>query len=759
MPQFKIEMELTSVNERILLTDFDSAASKFDGLTFNENLTESENSQYNLSFQLMGKSGRSREIPIGKLVSIGRPIWLHTTNPERSIRMVITSYSPVIGSENLTYNIECQDYASYAFSRNNVGLSLDTISDDDFIDWLQLIFDTDIPEVESITKYILERGWLRKRSGSTPDWNYDGWDVNIIGDDKQLNLELSDSNTYNALIELANLANMEIRFDYVNSIITFIDKESATLDKNYTLKRDFNLQDMSLTYNGDNMYSIMYIDGAEDELGFQTLLSDETLYKDNFLYDFNYFQDRGLLTEAEYLDITNKLNVDLLELNKNLRQVTTERYTQLGLINNTWSRINNLAEILAAPTQFQDYIQTFLDFNAEFYRPSIGTPVNVTVAEDFVVLNILWNDLPSSLVASVNGTVQYPIVFNYWGKQYKVTDANPITLTQGVQIEIRLTSASGFTAYPNTSAWYKFFYRATNATNANFDIRRLNVVSVAARFQISRIDQGVPYIRPFFDLLYQYNGTAEINKYYNNVLDIITDFTSQKAQDQQEKQCIIDYGTIDYNPTICDPFGIPEDPNVRLARLLYLEQTIADYVNVIGEIISINGGEYVGKYSLIRDTFIKYQYNLYNPSPSTSKIMDRYWAAILAKQNFWYDLKSTRQHLFVEGYYENQVETNGASLLEQAEVIYQDHNKPLEDFSISYIDISDIIGLDIENISSGDFITLNENMLEIQNTPTSKLKVASVSRNLRDKANISLEIYRYSLINNILEKIVANNKK
>jgi hypothetical protein len=74
------------------------------------------------------------------------------------------------------------------------------------------------------------------------------------------------------------------------------------------------------------------------------------------------------------------------------------------------------------------------------------------VAEDFVVLNILWNDLPSSLVASVNGTVQYPIVFNYWGKQYKVTDANPITLTQGVQIEIRLTSASGFTAYPNTSA-------------------------------------------------------------------------------------------------------------------------------------------------------------------------------------------------------------------------------------------------------------------------------------------------------------------
>jgi hypothetical protein len=48
--------------------------------------------------------------------------------------MVITSYSPVIGSENLVYNIECQDYASYVFARNNVGLTLDTIDDEDFID-------------------------------------------------------------------------------------------------------------------------------------------------------------------------------------------------------------------------------------------------------------------------------------------------------------------------------------------------------------------------------------------------------------------------------------------------------------------------------------------------------------------------------------------------------------------------------------------------------------------------------------------------
>jgi hypothetical protein len=127
---------------------------------------------------------------------------------------------------------------------------------------------------------------------------------------------------------------MHLRFDYINQKVIFVDKESETLDKKYTIKRDFNLQNMGLSYNGENMYSIFYVDGAEDEFGFTTLLSQETDYLDNFLYDFNYFKDRGLLSEADYLDITNKLNIDLKQININLKQAITEKYTQIGLINN-----------------------------------------------------------------------------------------------------------------------------------------------------------------------------------------------------------------------------------------------------------------------------------------------------------------------------------------------------------------------------------------------------------------------------------------
>ena len=132
MPKFKIEMELTSITERILLTDFDSSEQKFNGITFNESLTEEENGIYNLSFSIAQKTYGYSEIQIEKLIAIGRPLWLHLTNPNRSIRMVITSFSPVIGSENIIYEIEAQDYASHTFSKNNAGLTLDTIEDEDF---------------------------------------------------------------------------------------------------------------------------------------------------------------------------------------------------------------------------------------------------------------------------------------------------------------------------------------------------------------------------------------------------------------------------------------------------------------------------------------------------------------------------------------------------------------------------------------------------------------------------------------------------
>ena len=611
----------------------------------------------------------------------------------------------------------------------------------------------------NISNYILERGWLRTRYREDDEWLFNGWSTQIIGTNKLLNLEVSDSNTYNALIELANLSNMHLRFDYINQKVIFVDKESETLDKKYTIKRDFNIQNMGLSYNGENMYSIFYVDGAEDEFGFTTLLSEETSYLDNFLFDFNYFKDRSLLSSSDYNTVVGKLNNELKEINKNLKQTIREKYTQIGLINDSWNKINNLAEILAAPTQFENYTQTYLDFNSEFYRPTVGTEV-VSSQDNFLLLNILVKDLPTtlSLPATSSATPEYPIVFTYWGKQYKALNSDIVELTQGVRVRFYLQNASGRIPLPVSGRWYTVYVEGSSTGTLDFDLRRLKLVSIAARFQINQTLNSLPYIYPLFNLLFNYDGQNQINLYYKKITDSIEFFEDSKAEDLAEEQCILNY---DQNSPyeegdLCFKFNIPEDLDSRLAREEFLVQRKKDYASVIGEEVN-ETGSYPGKFSLIKAAFIKYNATYTAPTLAAT-IMSRHRAAVLAKQNFWYDLKTQRQHIFTEGYYENGIETNSESLLEQTQVIYQDYKKPLEDFTITYIDISDIIGLNIEDISPGDFITLREDMLEIQDTPTSKLKVANISRTLRDKANISLEIYRYSLINNILEKIVAKNR-
>ena len=74
MPKFRIEMELTSINERLLLTDFDSNNDLINGITFNEELNESENDRYSLNFVVAENIGRNKEINLGSLISIGRPL-------------------------------------------------------------------------------------------------------------------------------------------------------------------------------------------------------------------------------------------------------------------------------------------------------------------------------------------------------------------------------------------------------------------------------------------------------------------------------------------------------------------------------------------------------------------------------------------------------------------------------------------------------------------------------------------------------------
>lgn len=539
---------------------------------------------------------------------------------------------------------------------------------------------------------------------------------------------------------------MNLYFDYENLKITFIDRESSTLEKNYTLKRDFNLQTFEVSYSGDNLYSIFYANGVEDEFGEQTLLSEETVYNDNFLYDFSYFVDKNLLSNEQNIIDAFEDTEDtgsLVNINERLREAIKDRYAHLGLINQARTEIEASGEILAAPEQFNDYVQRYLDFQAKFFSPSLGIE-QVTRNENYTVLNVLWNDVKE------DSNITFPIRFTYFGVSYtQETAAQVITTPYGFDIQIFIDSDSGRIPYPQTEANPILYLEISNEADVEFDIRRFRIISTNIAYNISENENRFEYVYPFFDLLFEYDGMNAINKELDRIEAFIDDFEELRTQDETELACLI---ADDPNDPNCEEF-FSEDPLVNEARILVLESRINDYKAAIGE--ELDGDAFIpGKYTLIRDTFQKYLDDYTNTSTAPT-LMDNYRSVIKEKQDFWYDLKENRQHLFIEGYYDNEFESNSASLKNQAEATFNEHNKPLEDFNLTYIDLSDVLGVDIENVSVGDFVVLKEEKLEVITSEESQLKVASISRVLRDRSNIRLTIFRYNMIGKILERLTA----
>ena len=436
------------------LTDYETGTPSRN-ISFDETLEENENDAYTLTFSVPEylESG----IRTGSLISIGRVLRLTFSNPERVVWFVVNNFQIGEGTENFIYSVSAQDYVSYVFSRNNAGLNLDTIEDQDFWEWMEEkypapnlivphlqnasldsngvytlyesegdyitydsntgIYRSKISEtsariilmvnsffdkgkytfsirraeselpfpslpiyikwgaseltldatstqvlittaeleigqvllinmqnsategaseiaftlqlekgevanpvhtfaradnfrpttVTNIGNYILERGWLkRKNSFEEEDWKVECIDKTFgAGKFFQYNISVSDSNTYNALVELANISDTFMRIDYDNRKIYFIHRDNydGILDQNYTLKEGFNLLQSDVAYDGESLYGMFYINGGTDENDEFVTLSDEVRQNDNFLFDFSYFQEKGIISEQDLIDI------------------------------------------------------------------------------------------------------------------------------------------------------------------------------------------------------------------------------------------------------------------------------------------------------------------------------------------------------------------------------------------------------------------------------------------------------------------------
>jgi hypothetical protein len=206
---------------------------------------------------------------------------------------------------------------------------------------------------------------------------------------------------------------------------------------------------------------------------------------------------------------------------------------------------------------------------------------------------------------------------------------------------------------------------------------------------------------------------------------------------------------------------------ISTEELASLEKDIESIETQIGNWNYIDSnfifGDKIGRlcilYDEFKNTFLKNTVNYINyPKEPLKTVYEAYIEKQQEKNNFWYEFKKEYEDIWIEGYFENELEVDSESLYEQAKIYFLDYMKPQEEVGITYIDLSQIIGKNIELIKVGDIIKIS-NMQGILDSEEIELQVTSISRNLRNSADIALTIDKSRRNQIILEKLLLGLKK
>lgn len=701
----------------------------YSSLTFDENLEKELNDRHTLTFSTLKEVGIAG-VQLYKFLKVGKKIRLEYDQFDSNnyVDFIISSVSPVKTSDNILYNFTCEDYASFKFTRNNIGLNLNTFDDED---WLEYLKDSDelfndsgepIGNIISIGNYLLERGTLRN--------GQDGWKVTCDKESKKIpfNIELSESNTYNGLVEIANLTHTNFFINYKNKIIHFEYKGSSEFYKNYVLSPELNLQDASFNYDGNDFYSILYVSGTDNE----------------------YDVDVGLTPT-----LTNKF-FKWTEDNKN-REMTIEQYKN--------------------GTFYNEFLQSY-------------DPDDEKEKKEYDEIKII-NKIPY--------LDNFIFDFNYFQEAGLITkEEHDDIIENWILNDLRKINIE-----------YQRLYQINNRYNYNIESTLNKIINTCELLNkakdgsikeykktlkslfISEVEEGKTF--NFFDDLSWYRGTDNIIEFY---LERIKQELIEKIKERDNlKENIeeIELELIDLNPLDLQPGSSDFTPEIRILQedlagaksllssleeevgswdfisndnTITMESTVGDhgfkmdYLNNDGKVIKLEEEgrlslffrsfvEFLNEYSLTDHIEVEYDDSLYK------QLQDK----LKEKEKFWFDFKEEYGDVLIEGFYHNDLESKPEKLWEYADLYFRTYKKPKDDYSIEYLDASDVLGTEVKNIDVGDYISISKQGIDFVDKLNQDLRVASISRNLRSSTNISLTIDKIQKTQLLLEKMIMQSYK
>lgn len=300
-------------------------------------------------------------------------------------------------------------------------------------------------------------------------------------------------------------------------------------------------------------------------------------------------------------------------------------------------------------------------------------------------------------------------------------------------------------------------------TNVGYPEIELNKVTVEYT-EISTPGE-FSYEYKFFDLMNIYNGSDKVleilQKYENRIKDFYINIEDYKKElfsleiNLQEEEA-------------------KQEPNQD--KIISLEQQISTVKEEIELIeLAIGNWEYdfeemqvvkkdrVGFITLIYDKMTEVFQELEdNPNfdfKTENTILQRYWEINDEKKEFWFNLKKDYGHIFLEGYFENDYIIDSIELYNQSVLYAFKYEKPLEEYSTTILDISDLIGIDLKDIKVCDIIYIDTSNLSSILGNKKEIQISSIKRELKKKFDISLEIKKIDKLENILQKLLINIEK
>ena len=220
----------------------------------------------------------------------------------------------------------------------------------------------------------------------------------------KVNISVSSSNTYNALLELANTIGAIVKINYIAKEISLISKEDTDyFDTTYRLSPNYNISALSVAFNSDNFSPLMYVAGGQDEYGAYVTIApsipasailflmrdasiitesnvssfyknlytgsvtwresaiaageeeatlkfievaDKIPYLDNFIYNLSYFESNDLMTSVQNSFVFNAIYNDLRKINYEFQNAIKNKHLFSSEIYMIEQKILSLCELI-----------------------------------------------------------------------------------------------------------------------------------------------------------------------------------------------------------------------------------------------------------------------------------------------------------------------------------------------------------------------------------------------------------------------------